>query len=187
VFRLAAAEQAGAARVHRALEAAQAVAGRAAELCSPESFAVQLGAALAERFMPPCAEPEAVRIVDVPELIGSRCDHLYLARMVEGGFPSARRALELLSFEDLARVNALAGRQVFRIRASPAGPVPEGLAEEVLLFDLAVSTARSTVTLSWPRADERGQADPAVALRGGGAPRRGGLHRRGSQEGRARG
>jgi len=107
--------------------------------------------------------------------------------MVEGGFPSARRALELLSFEDLARVNALAGRQVFRIRASPAGPVPEGLAEEVLLFDLAVSTARSTVTLSWPRADERGRPTLPSRLRGGGAPRRGGLHRRGSQEGRARG
>jgi hypothetical protein len=160
VLRRAAAEQAGAARVHRALralEAAQAVAGRASELCSPEAFAAQFEAALAERFLPPCAEPAAVRIVDVRELIGSRCDHLYLAGMVEGGFPSAPRALELLSFEDLARVNALAGRQVFRIRASPAGPVPEGLAEEVLLFHLAVSTARATVTLSWPRADERGR------------------------------
>jgi hypothetical protein len=159
-LRMAAQEQAAAAAVRHCLEAiseAQSVAGRAEELLELAAFASKVESALADRFLPAPSPPAAVRVVDVRELVGARFEHVYLAGMVEGVFPAAPAAPELLSFEDMARLNALAGRSLFRLGSGLAGPLPGRLAEEPLLFHLALLSARGSVTLSLSRADERGR------------------------------
>ncbi len=159
-LRAMAQEQASGAVFRRSLEAlaqAYAVAGRADEPVELAAFASKVESALADRFLSAPSPPGAVRVVDVRDLIGARFEHVYLAGMVEGVFPASPASPELLSFEDMAQLNALAGRSVFRLGSTQGGPLPGKLAEEPLLFHLALLSARATVTLSAPRADERGR------------------------------
>ena len=120
-----------------------------------------LAEALADASLPPGgARGGAVHLVELREVPGRSFDHLLVSGLVDGELPARPAADPLLSDEDRRAVNRAAQRPVFRAPPADAqeqAVLPPRQAEEPLLFHLALSAARKSVTLLWPRADAQGR------------------------------
>lgn len=104
----------------------------------------------------------AVRILDARELAGRSFAHLCLGGVVDGRFPGRPAPHALFSDEDRRAVNAGEGREVFRLTsADGAGRAPWRLAEDRLLFFLALVSSRGGVTISYARTNVAGQEQVA--------------------------
>ena len=101
----------------------------------------------------------AVQVCELRDLQGRRFDHVIVTGLVDGELPAAPPVDPLLADDDRRAINRLVRRTVFRTvpggRESQA--VPTQLAEEALLFHLALCAADSSIALLWPRRDERGR------------------------------
>ena len=151
----------------RALEAACAGLARgAAQLGLAErkfaraDWARLLAEALADASLPAGgARGGAVHLVELREAPERSFDHLLVAGLVDGELPARPAADPLLSDEDRRAVNRAAQRPVFRAASDlqDAAVLPPRQAEEPLLFQLALASARKSVTLLWARADAEGR------------------------------
>src|SRR5258708_2129419 len=124
-------------------------------------WAQLLSEALEDASLPPGgARGGAVQLVELRELPERSFDHLFVVGLVDGELPARPAADPLLSDEDRRAVNRAAQRPVFRAPAEGAqatAVLPPRQAEEPLLFHLALSSARKSVALLWPRADAQGR------------------------------
>jgi len=113
------------------------------------SFAQVLAEALSDASLPPGgARGGAVHLVELRELPGRSFDHLLVIGLVDGELPARPAVDPLLSDEERRSVNRAAHRSVFRDSTTTAEP---------LLFHLALSSARKSAALFWPRADASGR------------------------------
>ncbi|MBL8909471.1 MAG: PD-(D/E)XK nuclease family protein [Archangium sp.] len=107
----------------------------------------------------------AVWLLDVRELAGRSFAQLFLGGLIDGRFPGRSAPMPLLSEEERLRLNAAArmkgqgegGKSLFRVSVGEGDVrLPLRLAEDRLLFHLAVSSAAS-VTISRSRFDDSGR------------------------------
>ena len=152
----------------RALEAACAGLARgAAQIGLAErrftrsEWAQLLASALTDASLPPGgARGGAVQLLELRELPERSFQHLLVVGLVDGELPARPAVDPLLSDEERRAVNRAARRAVFRAQpgdASEAALLPPRQAEEPLLFQLALCSARHSVALLWPRADAQGR------------------------------
>jgi ATP-dependent helicase/nuclease subunit B len=133
---------------------------------SRAEWAELLAGALGEvSLRPPGARGAAVQLVELRELPGKSCAHLVVAGLVEGQLPAKASIDPLLSDEEKRALNRAAQRAIFRAASrgasSSEGPArPARQAEEPHLFQLALTAARESILLLWPRADSRGREAP---------------------------
>ncbi|MDQ3266456.1 MAG: PD-(D/E)XK nuclease family protein [Myxococcota bacterium] len=94
----------------------------------------------------------AVRILDVRELPGRSFAHLCLGGVVDGRFPGRSTPHPLFSDDDRRRINATVAKPVFRLSTGDLdGRAPWRLAEDRLLFYVALSCAREGATVTYAR------------------------------------
>lgn len=112
-------------------------------------FAAEAGALIRDLDVPsPPAPPCSVRLASVDEADGARADHIILADLAEGTFPT-REAID----PDLAdEPGAEDGEAPKEARPRLA------FAREMLRFLRAVGSAGSSLTLTYPTTDEKGQS-----------------------------
>jgi RecB family exonuclease len=124
-------------------------------------WAQLLASSLAGVSLPPGgARGGAVQLVELRELPGRAFDHLLVVGLLDGELPARPAVDPLLSDEDRRAVNRAARRAVFRAPpadAQEATVLPPRQAEEPLLFQLALASARKSVALLFPRADAQGR------------------------------
>jgi len=107
----------------------------------------------------------AVHVMDVREIAGRRFEHVFLAGMADGRFPRPPKAHALFGDEEKASINRAVRRDVFRLASGEAqGRIPWQLAEDRLLFYLALCAAEGGVTLSYAREGSNGQEQIASAF-----------------------
>jgi RecB family exonuclease len=124
-------------------------------------WAQLLASSLAGASLPPGGgRGGAVQLVELREASERAFDHLLVVGLVDGELPARPATDPLLSDEDRRAVNRAARRAVFRAPpadAQEAAVLPPRQAEEPLLFQLALATARKSVALLFPRADGQGR------------------------------
>jgi len=99
-----------------------------------------------------------VHVLDARELSGRRFAHVLIGGMADGRFPLRRMPHVLFPDEDRAAVNKRAGRAIFRLSAGEGEAiVPWPLAEDRLLFYLALCSSDEGVVLSYARQRPEGQ------------------------------
>ena len=142
----------------RSLAAIQQVLGKLASLAGdpaigqripPWRFADVLTSALADTPCPPRQPSGAIRAVSAMDARALAVDHLWLAGMNEGAFPAPAEEKTLIRQSD---------RVVWASRGAPLEQREELARREMLLFYLAVSRARKTLTLSWLHSDTHGRS-----------------------------
>ncbi len=96
----------------------------------------------------------AVRLIEFSQIAGHRFDHLFIAQLVDGSIPRSAPAPFLVSDDDAVRVNRAARRRIFRTRVRD-NEMSESLhvAEDRLLFAMALASAEQSITLSGARLD----------------------------------
>ena len=126
-----------------------------------DEWARLLSASLADASLPPGgARGGAVQLVELREVPERAFDHLIVVGLVDGELPARPAVDPLLSDDDRRSVNRAARRAVFRAPpadAQEAAVLPPRQAEEPLLFQLALASARKSVALLFPRADAQGR------------------------------
>ena len=140
-------------------------------------FAAEVRALIRDLDLPaPPPLPGSVRLATVDEGEGARADHVILAGLAEGAFPD-RSAIEADEADDSApqeRAGVRASAEVeptedahepkFTLSADAPEPAPapapedRAYAREMLRFLRVVGSAGATLTLTYPTADEKGQA-----------------------------
>ncbi|MBX7116625.1 MAG: exodeoxyribonuclease V subunit gamma [Myxococcaceae bacterium] len=105
------------------------------------------------------ARSGAVTLLDVRELPGRSFRHVWLLGMTEGRFPLERTPQGLLGESERRALNAAARQPLFRLGVTvrTQGMLPLRLAEDRLLFHVALSAAQETVTLSHAATDATGR------------------------------
>lgn len=103
------------------------------------------------------ARAGAVWLIDAREVAGRSFAQLFLGGLLDGRFPGRPTPLALLSEEERTTLNRLAQRAMFRTTVGEGDVrLPTRLAEDRLLFHLALSSAAS-VTVSRARYDDSGR------------------------------
>jgi ATP-dependent helicase/DNAse subunit B len=141
------------------LESALHLAGAAADSLGRRTFhRMLLDAASDFNLMPKAPKGGAVQVLEVRELCGRRFSKVLVGGVAEGRFPGAPVPQALFSNEDRAAVNRSVGRAVFRIASSDSeGSLSWRVAEDRLLFYLALCAAEDAIVLSYPREGPRGE------------------------------
>jgi len=107
--------------------------------------------------MPHRKDNGGIRVLDMMQLRGITCRHLFLVGINSGVLPRPPRPDAVLPDELRERLS------------TPETPIPvkkEGLDEERLLLNLALGAATERIELTWQRADEAGRGrTPSLALR----------------------
>ncbi len=141
------------------------------EVVSRADFASWLEERLgAESIRPASARGVSVEVAELADLAGRTVEHLFVVGAYDGRLPGTPAIDPLLSDDDRWRLNAALGRPVFRVppRGVERSPLPTRQLAQALEFALALEAA-SNVTLSRPRADDRGRPlapSPLAALVG---------------------
>ncbi|HEY2027934.1 MAG TPA: PD-(D/E)XK nuclease family protein [Myxococcales bacterium] len=131
------------------LAKAAAQAGAAGERLPRSGYAQLLGSALGSATLAPSgARGGAVHLLKLPELLGRSFQHVFVVGLLEGELPAPPPLDALLSEDERRAVNASARRNVFKLPS---------LADETLLFQLALASATETIALLYPRADGDGR------------------------------
>lgn len=103
------------------------------------------------------ARAGAVSLIDAREVAGRRFAQLFLGGLLDGRFPGRPLPLSLISEEERGLLNRAAALPMFRTSVGEGDVrLPTRLAEDRLLFHLALSSAAS-VTVSRARFDEGGR------------------------------
>ena len=103
------------------------------------------------------ARAGAVWLIDAREVAGRSFAQLFLGGLLDGRFPGRPTPLALLSEEERITLNRIAQRAMFRTTVGEGDVrLPTRLAEDRLLFHLALSSAAS-VTVSRARYDDSGR------------------------------
>jgi ATP-dependent helicase/DNAse subunit B len=117
-----------------------------------------MDAALDFNLSPKGPRGGAVQVLGVRDLVGRRFSHVLVGGLSEGRFPGRDRSQALFTEEDRWAVNRCLKREVFRLKSGEYdGRASWRLAEDRLLFYLALACAEQTVTLSYARLGKRGQ------------------------------
>lgn len=108
----------------------------------------------------------AVWILDARELAGRHFEHVFLGGVVDGRFPGRAAPMPLLSEDERGTLNQLAKAPLFRVIVSDGDVrLPARLAEDRLLFHLALCAGEKSVTVSRSRVDEAGREQLASPFR----------------------
>lgn len=103
------------------------------------------------------ARAGAVWLIDAREVAGRSFAQLFLGGLLDGRFPGRPTPLALLSEEERITLNRVSQRAMFRTTVGEGDVrLPTRLAEDRLLFHLALSSAAS-VTVSRARYDDSGR------------------------------
>ena len=107
--------------------------------------------------MPHGADDGGIRVLDMMQMRGLTCRHLFLVGMNSGILPRPPRPDPILP-DKL--------REALRRPDAPLPVKKEGLDEERLILSLTLGAATDGIELAWQRADEAGRArTPSLALR----------------------
>jgi ATP-dependent helicase/DNAse subunit B len=153
-------------RMTAELEGALKLAGAGADRIDRRAFhRLLLDAAGDFNLMEKAPRGAAVHVFDVREIAGRRFDQVFLAGAADGRFPRAGVRRHLLGDEEKGAVNRWARRDVFRLATGdPEGRIAWQLAEDRLLFYLALCSAQEGATISYPREGGDGKEQIASAF-----------------------
>jgi len=102
--------------------------------------------------------PAAVEILELRELVGRDFDLVAIAGLTEGRLPGRGNPEPLLDERERQRLNRALGAQVFRLwSGEEEGLAPWRMAEDRLLFFLALASARESLSLGFARQDASGR------------------------------
>jgi ATP-dependent helicase/nuclease subunit B len=127
-----------------------ALLGLDGERIAPEEFALLLVRAMEGKYLGGERTP-GVSILNFHEARGLSFEELFVAGLTEGVMPPRHDPDPFLKEEEKRSLNRAGGRRLF-------STLRERGAEEPLLFALALSSARGSLTLSYSSMDEGGSA-----------------------------
>jgi superfamily I DNA/RNA helicase/RecB family exonuclease len=117
-----------------------------------------LDAALDFNLAPRGPRAGAVRVLDLREVVGRQYAHVCVAGLTDGRLPGRQMPSPLFPDEDRRRVNQILKRDAFRLSTGELdGRAPWRVAEDRLLFYLALAASRGGATLSFARSTAAGQ------------------------------
>lgn len=100
----------------------------------------------------------AVSLLEAREVSGRRFRHVFIGGLVDGRFPGRASGGGLLADDDKGALNLAARAPLFRLNVGESGGrLPLRLAEDRLLFYLALCSATETATLSHARGEALGR------------------------------